>query len=334
MTDPAVGPPDLPAGHPFDDDPDTFLDDLPADHPADDPADDLAAPSPAGPDPTPATFSPAFDPAFDPAALIEVLRAQEERLVLRRFSHDDAWRLGCLLVEAARARRAPVAVDIRRNGQQLFHCALPGSTPDNDDWIDRKRRVVERFGESSYLVGTRFRARGTTFENASPLDGTLYAAHGGSFPIAVEGAGVIGTVTVSGLQQAEDHALVVKTLERFLSPDPPPTPPAAPPFRDAPPGVTEPAGPRVAATEPGAPAPPAPGVAAVPQGPPHGSPPVPPRVQPQVPPPGSAQGPAQGPARGPAQAAGSSGLPVVPPPGASPGGAWASRGPQRPPAMP
>ena len=43
----------------------------------------------------------------------------------------------------------------------------------------------------------------------------MYAAHGGAFPIAVEGAGVIGTVVVSGLPQLEDHALVVEALERF-----------------------------------------------------------------------------------------------------------------------
>ncbi|WP_078843976.1 heme-degrading domain-containing protein [Streptomyces albus] len=170
------------------------------------------------------------DPAFDPAALVAVLRAQEDRLVLRRFTHEDAWRLGCLLADTARQRSAPVTIDIRRGHQQVFHCALPGTSPDNDDWIDRKRRVVERFSESSYLVGTRFRAKGTTFEASSPLDPCLYAAHGGSFPIRVEGAGVIGAVTVSGLAQAEDHAMVVEALETFLAPDVPatPTPTTAP----------------------------------------------------------------------------------------------------------
>ncbi|MFD7088125.1 MULTISPECIES: heme-degrading domain-containing protein [unclassified Streptomyces] len=143
------------------------------------------------------------------------LEAQEARLILPRFTHDDAWTLGGLLVELARERSAPVAIDIRRGTQQLFHCALPGSTADNDAWIDRKRRVVERYGASSFLVGTRFRAKGTTFEDSSRLDPDLYAAHGGSFPIAVEGAGVIGSVTVSGLPQAEDHAMVVRALERL-----------------------------------------------------------------------------------------------------------------------
>ncbi|MGW0797039.1 heme-degrading domain-containing protein [Streptomyces sp. NPDC002692] len=149
---------------------------------------------------------------------IAELEAQERRLVLPRFTHDDAWTLGTLLVELARERGAPVAVDIRRGGQQLFHAALPGSTPDNDAWIDRKRRVVERYGCSSLLVGTRFRAKGTTFEESSRLDPDTYAAHGGAFPVAVEGAGVIGTVVVSGLPQLDDHAMVVEALTHFLTP--------------------------------------------------------------------------------------------------------------------
>ncbi|MEY2243638.1 heme-degrading domain-containing protein [Streptomyces sp. SAS_267] len=145
------------------------------------------------------------------------LEEQERRLTLQRFTHDDAWALGTLLVELAREREAPVAIDIRRGGQQLFHAALPGSTPDNDAWIDRKRRVVERYGCSSLLVGSRFRAKGTTFEDSSRLDPDTYAAHGGAFPIAVTGAGVIGTVVVSGLPQVEDHKMVVEALEKFLA---------------------------------------------------------------------------------------------------------------------
>ncbi|XCM32061.1 heme-degrading domain-containing protein [Streptomyces parvus] len=152
-----------------------------------------------------------------PSPTIAELIAQERRLTLPRFSHDDAFALGSLLVELARERHAPVAIDIRRGAQQLFHAALPGSSADNDAWIDRKRKVVERYGESSYLVGTRFRAKGTTFEESSRLDPDTYAAHGGSFPIAVEGTGVIGTVTVSGLPQAEDHAMVVEALEQFTA---------------------------------------------------------------------------------------------------------------------
>ncbi|MFC8344444.1 heme-degrading domain-containing protein [Streptomyces sp. NPDC057280] len=162
-------------------------------------------------------LTPKFHPELTPP--IEELEAQERRLVFRRFTHDDAWALGSLLVELARERQAPVAIDIHRAGQQLFHAALPGSAPDNDAWIHRKRRVVERYNSASYLVGARFRAKGTTFEESSRLDPDEYAAHGGSFPITVEGVGVVGAVTVSGLPQLQDHKFVVEALEEFLSKD-------------------------------------------------------------------------------------------------------------------
>ncbi|WP_127358742.1 heme-degrading domain-containing protein [Actinacidiphila soli] len=149
-------------------------------------------------------------------ALIAEIEAQERGLILTRFTNDDAWRLGALLVDLAREREAAVVADIRRGGHQLFHYALPGTAPDNDAWLDRKCRVVDRYLESSYLVGTRFRAKGTTFEASSRLDPDRYAAHGGAFPLRVEGVGVIGTVAVSGLPQAEDHALVVEALTRFM----------------------------------------------------------------------------------------------------------------------
>lgn len=145
------------------------------------------------------------------------LEEQAERLVLAHFTHDDAWRLGTLLVESARDRGLPVAIDIHKGSQQLFHCALPGSSADNDGWIDRKRRVAERYGAASLLVGARFRAKGQTFEDSSRLDPIQYAAHGGAVPIMVEGVGMVGTVTVSGLPQADDHALVVEALDALIA---------------------------------------------------------------------------------------------------------------------
>ncbi|WP_329457717.1 heme-degrading domain-containing protein [Streptomyces sp. NBC_01497] len=145
------------------------------------------------------------------------LEEQAKRLVLPRFGYDEAWRLGSLLVELARARRAPVAIDIHQGAQQLFHCALPGSSADNDGWIARKRRVAERYGAASLLVGARFRAKGQTFEESSRLDPGQYAAHGGAVPVVVEGAGMVATATVSGLPQAEDHALVAQALELLRS---------------------------------------------------------------------------------------------------------------------
>jgi uncharacterized protein (UPF0303 family) len=149
-------------------------------------------------------------------ATIADVEAQERELVFATFDNEDAWALGCLLVELASERDLPVTVDIRRAGQQLFHAARPGTTADNDSWIERKTRVVMRFGASSFLVGLRAAARGTTFAEQHDLPLQEYAAHGGAFPVRVEGVGLVGTATVSGLPQADDHALVVEAVRRFL----------------------------------------------------------------------------------------------------------------------
>jgi uncharacterized protein (UPF0303 family) len=148
--------------------------------------------------------------------LISRLEEHERRLTFTRFDNADAWHLGSLLVEMATTRDLPVAVDIRRGTQQLFHAALPGSTADNDSWIARKVRVVERFAASSYLVGRRLAAKGDALDAKFGVDPADYAAHGGAFPIRVPDVGVVGVVTVSGLPQAEDHALVVEAIETFL----------------------------------------------------------------------------------------------------------------------
>lgn len=101
-------------------------------------------------------------------------------------------------------------IDIRRGPQQLFHAARPGTSADNDAWAERKARVA-RFGASSYLVGLRSLAKGAPFETRrADLPPDRFAAHGGSLPIIVTGAGVIGSVTVSGLASEVDHALAVR----------------------------------------------------------------------------------------------------------------------------
>jgi len=145
------------------------------------------------------------------------LADQEERLQFTRFDNETALALGAQLLAAARDRGLPVTISVRRNGQRLFHAALPGTSADNDAWIERKNRVVDRYGHSSFLVGTQFRAKGGTFEEDSRLDPDLYAAHGGVFPVLVRGVGPVGTVGVSGLPQADDHAFVVEQLELFLA---------------------------------------------------------------------------------------------------------------------
>ena len=147
---------------------------------------------------------------------IAALEEQERRLVFTRFDNADAWRLGSAMVAAATERSLPVTIDIRRHGHQLFHAALPGTTPENDAWIERKVNVVNRFAHASYLVGRRLAASGTALDEALGVEPRLFAAHGGAFPIRVRTVGVVGSITVSGLPQADDHAFVVEMIGAFL----------------------------------------------------------------------------------------------------------------------
>lgn len=150
------------------------------------------------------------------------LLALEEELQFDHFDLEVAWALGCSIVELARSRALPVVVSIRRNGQCQFHAALQGATADNDAWIERKSRVVDRFGHSSRYMGALLesaesRFSEATFEESYRLDPAIYAAHGGAFPIVVRRSGMVGTVTVSGLPQLEDHGLVVEGIRRYLA---------------------------------------------------------------------------------------------------------------------
>jgi uncharacterized protein (UPF0303 family) len=147
--------------------------------------------------------------------LIAQIEGQERELVFSRFDNSDAWKLGSTMVAAATERGLPVAIDIRRHGHQLFHAALVGTSADNDVWIERKVNVVNRFG-ASYLVGRRLAASGSELDGALGVDPLRFAAHGGAFPIRIANVGVVGTITVSGLPQSEDHAFVTEMIGAFL----------------------------------------------------------------------------------------------------------------------
>jgi uncharacterized protein (UPF0303 family) len=143
------------------------------------------------------------------------LRTEEEELVFTNFDHHDAWRLGSLIANRALASEYGVAIDIRRHNLVLFRCVLPGATSDQEEWIRRKSNSVLRFEHSTAFLTERFWDR-------DPLGGGWlepgdYTLAGGSFPVRVRGAGVIGAVTASGLSSDEDHQLVVDGIRNYLT---------------------------------------------------------------------------------------------------------------------
>jgi uncharacterized protein (UPF0303 family) len=149
--------------------------------------------------------------------LLKDLLRQEDEMQFSSFNNDMAFAVGTALLDAARSKDKPITIDIARSGQQLFHFAMQGTSRDNDVWVQRKNNVVNRFGHSSFYMGISLKSKGQTIEEKYLISSSEYAAHGGAFPLIIRGVGVVGTITVSGLPQEEDHELVVATLRKFLA---------------------------------------------------------------------------------------------------------------------
>ncbi|SHG59203.1 heme-degrading domain-containing protein [Massilia sp. CF038] len=151
-----------------------------------------------------------------PEITLADIARQESTLQFDSFSNDMALEIGLKIIELAREARQSVAVDIRRNGTQLFYHGMPGTSSDHADWIRRKNNLVDRSGHSSFYIHTEVKNRGGDYDAIPTLDPREYAAHGGAFPLTLRGTGQIGTITVSGLPGPEDHALVVRALQAYL----------------------------------------------------------------------------------------------------------------------
>ena len=152
---------------------------------------------------------------MSPADDIARIALQERTLVFPAFNEEAAWRLGSRLRTLALDRNLIVVIDVRRPAHPLFYAALPGTTPDNAEWVRRKSNVVFRFHRSSYAVGLDLEQKQSSLETRG-LPTADYASHGGSFPIRVASAGIVAAVTVSGLPQRADHELVVEALSAEL----------------------------------------------------------------------------------------------------------------------
>ena len=148
---------------------------------------------------------------------LKKLLREEEELQFASFNEDTAWQIGSQLVEDSIKNNLPITIDITHGERQLFHASRPGASADNDEWIKRKIRLVYRFGHSSYYMGQYLKSRGKRIEEMYLIPESEYAPHGGCFPIIIKGSGVVGTITVSGLAQEEDHKLVVRIIRDYIN---------------------------------------------------------------------------------------------------------------------
>jgi uncharacterized protein (UPF0303 family) len=144
------------------------------------------------------------------------LATQAQSLIYPRFDETTAWALGSALVASAQAQGLGIVINIRTANRTLFHAALPGSAALNDLWARRKSNTALAFGKASLHVGCALREKGSSLaENG--LAQSDHADHGGAVPVVVAGVGMAAVVTVSGLPQLQDHAMVVAAMQAQLA---------------------------------------------------------------------------------------------------------------------
>ncbi|MBK1793701.1 heme-degrading domain-containing protein [Devosia sp. WQ 349] len=145
---------------------------------------------------------------------IALVKRQELELVLPAFNEDVAYAIGTAIRARALAEGLVLVCDIRTWDRQLFFTAIEGTGADNAEWVRRKINSVRRFQRASYrLVLERGEVPFSPQSGADPAD---YVIAGGGFPVRVPGAGIIGTITISGLPGRKDHGVVVDALCDYL----------------------------------------------------------------------------------------------------------------------
>ena len=145
------------------------------------------------------------------------LLREEYRLKLPDLSVASALEIGEIAKSFGVMRDLPIAVEVRIGDWIIYHASLPGSTVENQGWIDRKARVVMLKQHSTLFERVSAQERGVDWFAENNLTDATHAIHGGGLPLITQGDGFVGVLLISGLPQVEDHLLGVKVLTEFLA---------------------------------------------------------------------------------------------------------------------
>ena len=147
----------------------------------------------------------------------QTLALEAQTLTLASLTQAEAIEIGNIAQEFGLARKHPIAVQVRMKEWIVFHASLPGSTPENDWWINRKANVVNRTGRSTLHERVLAEEQGIDWLVANGLEEEQYAIFGGGLALNVVGLGLTGILLVSGPEQVADHMLGVEIITEYLA---------------------------------------------------------------------------------------------------------------------
>ena len=141
---------------------------------------------------------------------------QEQELRLPSLMNKEVIEIGQLASELGRERKLPIAIEVRIGDWIVYHASLPGSSPENDRWIERKAAVVELKQHSTMYERIFAEERGADWHKENNVKDETHAIHGGAIPLITD-EGFKGILIISGLPQVEDHLFAVEVLTEFLT---------------------------------------------------------------------------------------------------------------------
>ena len=142
---------------------------------------------------------------------------EEESLKISKIELTDALEIGEIGKSIGILKQLPIAIEVRLGDWVIYHASLPGSTPENQGWIDRKARVVMLKKHSTLYERVSAEERGVDWHKENNLLDETHAIHGGGLPLITKDNGFVGVLLISGLPQVKDHLLGVKVLTEFLA---------------------------------------------------------------------------------------------------------------------
>lgn len=158
-----------------------------------------------------------------PTRNIGDLAQEEKSFTFAHFTCEHAWVIGNILRNALRTASVSAMIHISLSSQTtLFHSpSLPGTMPDAETWVQKKRNTVLRWGHSTWHISCQFDGDYKRFAEYHAMSGdewSKYTIEGGGYPVFVKGVeGVVGAIVLVGadMDGAQAHGVVVRAIEEY-----------------------------------------------------------------------------------------------------------------------
>ena len=137
---------------------------------------------------------------------LQVLQQQEEDFKYPVFTSKDALQLGLAIIEEAEEDRGIVIRIVRESdGFVLFQYGMDDKAERNYVFAEMKRQCVLQYHHSSAWCYV-----------ANQLGMIDVQTSGGSCPVLLQDGTSTATVSVSGLHDGKDHAVILAALENIF----------------------------------------------------------------------------------------------------------------------